>query len=127
MPLIDGAQITKSIKMVKNEKFEERQVKFLVAQLVIGIGYLHEQSIMHCDIKMSNLLLDNQGYLKIIGFGKAKVLRHNQEELQPRCSPQYSPPEIVLGQAFDMSADWWAVGVVAYALMFGVAPFADSN
>ena len=94
---------------------------------MIGLGSLHDQNIMHRDIQISNLILDNQGYLKIIGFGKAKVLRHNQEESKAKCSAQYSPPEIVLGQAYDMSADWWAVGIVTFFLMFGFIPFADRN
>ena len=53
------------------------------------------------------------------------MLHPNSVDYEPQCLPEYASPEIVRGEAFDMTADWWAVGVIAYMLMFGVLPFAN--
>lgn len=49
-------------------------VKFYAAQIVMALGELHKKGIMHRDMKLENILVDNSGYLKIIDFGLAKIL-----------------------------------------------------
>lgn len=49
-------------------------VKFYAAQIVLALGELHKKGIMHRDMKLENILVDNSGYLKIIDFGLAKIL-----------------------------------------------------
>ena len=75
MPFVKGGELYKVLKHYRN--FEESAVKFFVAQIVMGIGVLHRQGIMHRDLKMENLMLDSVGYIKIIDFGLAKVLQNN--------------------------------------------------
>ena len=75
MPFIGGGELSKILK--EQIKFKEHEVKFYITQLVLGVKYLHESNIMHRDLKLENLLLDQDGYLKIVDFGLAKVLRHN--------------------------------------------------
>ena len=79
---------------------------------------------MHRNIKMSNLMLDSEGYLKIIDFNLAKVLRGMNSQAYTACgSPENQAPEIIKGEGYNFPADWWAVGCVAYHLMFGIHPF----
>ena len=72
---------------------------------------------------MSNLLLDHEGYLKIIDFTLAKMLRHNSFAHTACGAPENLAPEILKGEEYNFAADWWAVGIIAYNLVFGVHPF----
>ena len=73
MPFIGGGLIGKVLEHEK--KFSEERIRFYITQIVIAIGKLHQNHIMHRDIKMSNILLDEQGYLKLIDYGSACIIR----------------------------------------------------
>ena len=75
MPFIGGGELTKVLKLAN--RFTEKEIKFYSVQLILGLQYLHQSSIMHRDLKLENLLLDYEGYLKIVDFGVAHVFRHN--------------------------------------------------
>ena len=68
-------------------------------------------------------MLDDQGYVKIIDFGLAKML--NQNELaQTMCgTPEYFAPELLQNRGYGKSVDWWAVGILIYEMICGSTPF----
>jgi len=72
MPFIRGGELYKVFQAQK--RFPEHVVKFYAAQIVLALGELHKKGIMHRDMKLENILVDNSGYLKIIDFGLAKIL-----------------------------------------------------
>ena len=72
MPFIRGGELYKIFKSRK--RFNEDTVRFYAAQIALAIGYLHEKKIMHRDLKLENLLVDERGFLKIIDYGLAKTL-----------------------------------------------------
>ena len=93
MPFVRGGELYKVFSSQK--RFKEDQVIFYAAQMTIAIGYLHMKGIVHRDLKLENILLDQEGYLKIIDFGLAKMLKDN-EETQSFCgTPEYLAPEMV--------------------------------
>jgi len=75
MPFIKGGELYKVFKQQK--RLSEEVVKFFAAQIALAVGYLHSKGIMHRDLKLENILVDETGYLKIIDYGLAKTLSEN--------------------------------------------------
>ena len=69
MPLIKGGELSSILK--QKGRFEEAEIRFYVAQIILGIEYLHENNLVHRDLKLDNVMLDADGYVKIIDFGLA--------------------------------------------------------
>lgn len=62
---------------------------------MLAIGYLHSKKIIHRDLKLENILVDQYGYLKIIDYGLAKILKNNEEATSFCGTPEYIAPELV--------------------------------
>ncbi len=95
--------------------------------MIIGIGVLHENGIMHRDLKLENLMLDINGYLKIIDFGLAKKLNPTGLASTVCGTPFYYPPEIISQQSYEKSVDWWAIGILMFEMLTGKSPFFSEN
>ena len=79
MPFIKGGELY--THFLKNKRFPEEVVKFYATQIIIAIGHLHEKEIAHRDLKLENILIEEDGYLKIIDFGLAKILKDEDETM----------------------------------------------
>ena len=93
MPFVRGGELYKVFSAQK--RFNEKTVVFYAAQMAIAIGYLHMKGIAHRDLKLENILVDQDGYLKIIDYGLAKMLKDDQETLSFCGTPEYLAPEMV--------------------------------
>lgn len=96
-------------------------VKFYAVQIALGVGYLHSKGLMHRDIKSENVLIDSDGYLKIIDFGLAKQIIDGKESLEKtagRGTPGYMSPEVSTTGKYSYDADWWSVGCLLYFIAF---------
>ncbi|CAL9187438.1 unnamed protein product [Musa hybrid cultivar] len=103
-------------------KFTEPQVKCYMQQLLEGLAHCHSRGVLHRDIKGSNLLIDNNGILKIADFGLATVF--NPDQKQPLTSRVvtlwYRPPELLLGATeYDVAVDLWSSGCILAELLAG--------
>ena len=116
------------IKTKSNRKLDERDVKRFYKELVEGINYCHEKNIVHRDIKMENILIDDNKNVKIIDFGFS-IISEPDKKLNIFCgTPSYMAPEIVSKINYKGTpADIWALGILLFALLTGTFPFRGSN
>ena len=125
MPFVRGGELFQHLRNCRF--FPEEKVKFYSAIIGCSLEYLHTHGIIYRDIKPENILIDEDGYLKLIDFGMAKVL-HGDEKATSFCgTPEYLAPEIITGEGHNKSADWWSYGILMYEMFFGIPPFFCDN
>lgn len=97
----------------------------IVAQLCAGLGYAHSQGVVHRDVKPANVFLLEDGSVKLLDFGIAKLTNSNlTQQGDVLGSAQYMSPEQVAGSdSVDRRADVWSTGVLLYELLSGKKPF----
>ncbi|QDZ22899.1 serine/threonine protein kinase [Chloropicon primus] len=102
----------------------EREACLLFQQILSGMDYCHHSKVIHRDIKLENLLLDDRNNIKIIDFGLSAIASHHKK-LKVYCgSPSYAAPEIVARRHYcGPPADIWSLGVVLFAMISGYLPF----
>ena len=122
MPFIRGGELYQIF--LENKRFEEDVVRFFAAQIILAIGELHKNGFMHRDLKLENVMMEEDGYLKVIDYGLAKNFSPGSDFATSFCgTPDYIAPEMIEGKGHDFSVDWWAVGVMIYEMRIGVTPF----
>ena len=116
--------------------FSEKQLCVLFYQVFSGLIYLHENNIIHRDLKLENIMIDSiekdnatsepYFYIKIIDFGSAKFFSKQKSENEIIGSTYYIAPE-VLKKKYNEKCDTWSVGVILYMLLVKKAPFNGEN
>jgi serine/threonine protein kinase len=110
----------------KFEKFHEKTCQKYLLQVLQGLFYLHSKGIMHRDIKCANLLVDNEGTVKLSDFGASKYSEDSFElNRSLKGSPYWIAPEVALRTGHSYSADIWSVGCVAIEMLTGNPPWSN--
>ncbi|XP_063904047.1 cGMP-dependent protein kinase, isozyme 2 forms cD4/T1/T3A/T3B-like isoform X3 [Zophobas morio] len=107
--------------------FDDATTRFYTACVVEAFDYLHSRNIIYRDLKPENLLLDNQGYVKLVDFGFAKKLHSGRKTWTFCGTPEYVAPEVILNKGHDISADYWSLGVLMFELLTGTPPFTGAD
>lgn len=107
-------------------KFNEATAKFYISQVILALEYLHRIGIIHRDVKPENILLNDDGYIKLTDFGVSKVLNVKTNDCRSTSGTHgYMAPEMYIspGYRHGTAADWFALGVTLFELLVGQRPF----
>ncbi|XP_068898665.1 serine/threonine-protein kinase N isoform X4 [Tenebrio molitor] len=104
--------------------FSETRAVFYAACVVLGLQYLHENKIIYRDLKLDNLLLDTEGYVKIADFGLCKEGMGFGDRTGTFCgTPEFLAPEVLTETSYTRAVDWWGLGVLIFEMLVGESPF----
>ena len=143
---IDHPFIVKLVKCLENEKnifflmeyvkgkelfniirdiglLSKEQNNFYIASMLIAINYLHSRKIIYRDIKPENIIVQRNGYIKLVDFGTAKEIEDRTKTVIG--TPHYMAPEIIMGGGYSFQVDYWSISICMYEFMCGEVPFGD--
>lgn len=108
LELLDGGELYHHLQ--KLVCFAEPMLRFFIAQVACAFECLHSKDVLYRDLKPENLVLDSDGYLKVVDFGLSKVLKG--WKTWTMCgTPEYLAPEILRSEGHNQSVDFWMLGV----------------
>jgi len=108
--------------------FPEHVTRFLIAEVILAIEYIHKEDVVYRDLKPNNILIDEDGHVKITDFGLAKEGMEGMQSTDTFWgSPAYLAPELLKDCKFTKASDIYQIGVVLYEFLTGGPPFFDTN
>ncbi|XP_055707636.1 serine/threonine-protein kinase N isoform X3 [Phlebotomus papatasi] len=109
---------------IHTDVFSEPRAVFYASCVVLGLQYLHESKIIYRDLKLDNLLLDTEGYVKIADFGLCKEGMGFGDRTGTFCgTPEFLAPEVLTETSYTRAVDWWGLGVLIFEMLVGESPF----
>lgn len=121
-------ELCKSRSMMELHKrrkvITDYECRYYIYQIVQGVKYLHDNRIIHRDLKLGNLFLNDDLHVKIGDFGLAARIEYDGERKKTLCgTPNYIAPEVLSKKGHSYEVDIWSIGCVMYTLLVGQPPF----
>ncbi|XP_017060136.1 serine/threonine-protein kinase polo [Drosophila ficusphila] len=108
----------------RRKSITEFECRYYIYQIIQGVKYLHDNRIIHRDLKLGNLFLNDLLHVKIGDFGLATRIDYEGERKKTLCgTPNYIAPEILTKKGHSFEVDIWSIGCVMYTLLVGQPPF----
>jgi eukaryotic-like serine/threonine-protein kinase len=123
MELVDGKPLSQVIR--ENGRLPADQVRSIVGQCALALGVAHEAKVVHRDVKPANILIREDGLVKLTDFGIARAVDASGHTRAGELlgTPSYLSPEQALGRPATGASDLYALGVVAHEMLSGSKPF----
>lgn len=114
----------------KRKRFTESEAKYFIVQIIGAVAYMHDRKVIHRDLKLGNIFLDEDMNAKIGDFGLATLLVSEDDRKKTICgTPNYIAPEILYGKdkGHSYEVDVWSIGIILYAMLYGKPPFQSKD
>ena len=124
-----GRTLRHHIKMKQRRQsrcFNLNQCKFFAAQILLGLEYIHSHGIIHRNLDLNSIWMDHNGFIKISDFNlSAKLIDNNgiNDDVSNDHGYHGKAPELILGQYYGYSVDYFSFGVIIYEMISGIKPF----
>lgn len=110
-------------KLLDNGPYCEEDAQVIFGELILALKHIHSHKVVHHDIKLENIMIDNNRNIRLIDYGLSikeddAGLKNHQTGSTP-----YAAPEVIKGKEYTYGSDIWSCGIVLYALLFGSLPF----
>ena len=121
LELVRGGDLFGLIDLFPNG-LQEMHARFYTATIALALRHIHSRGYVYRDVKLENVLIGSDGYVKLCDFGFAKAVSNNRTFT--KCgTDEYAPPEVVSGHGRSTAADWWGLGILLHEMLTGRPPF----
>ncbi|KAK9719527.1 Serine/threonine-protein kinase [Basidiobolus ranarum] len=126
LAFVNGGELFHHLQ--REGRFEEKRSRFYAAELLTALEHLHSYNVIYRDLKPENILLDYNGHIALCDFGLCKLNMAETDTTNTFCgTPEYLAPELLYGQGYTKTVDWWTFGVLLFEMLTGLPPFYDEN
>ena len=126
MEYSNGIKLNEAIKYFPKNSNLIEYIKFYSSIIFLIIDYLHNNKIIHRDIKLNNFIIEYDGYLKLIDIGSAKKILNGYAKTIIG-TPHYMAPEIIEGLNYSFSSDYYSIGICLYYWLYNQFPFGNEE
>lgn len=143
LAFVNGGELFHHLQ--REQRFDVNRSRFYAAELLCALECLHGFNVIYRDLKPENILLDYAGHIALCDFGLCKLDMKDEDRTNSKyffleepkhlliagiafCgTPEYLAPELLLGQGYTKTVDWWTLGVLLYEMLTGLPPYYDEN
>ena len=143
LAFVNGGELFHHLQ--REQRFDINRSRFYTAELLCALECLHGFNVVYRDLKPENILLDYTGHIALCDFGLCKLDMKDEDRTNSKIilfahsktllttvvafcgTPEYLAPELLLGQGYNKTVDWWTLGVLLYEMLTGLPPYYDEN
>jgi serine/threonine protein kinase len=114
--------------LTKYTRFPEKVARFYLCEMILALEHLHSENILYRDLKPTNIMIDEEGHVKLIDFGLSIPGFTETSVSNLFCgTPEYMAPEMLLKIGHNRSIDYYSIGILLYEMLVGIPPFYNND